>query len=244
MNATDEAMGAEDLARLMDSRATTYRMLARLFLKPLGEDEIAMLAQADFAGRAKTMGADSPLFAGFNSMGRGLRRRHTGTKSVLASDYSMCFDGLATAEGKVAVPYASVFLSKKGLLYGPQRAEALAAFRAQGVGIREGLDIPEDHLAFELEFLGCLAQRAAQALREGDNERAADLTETSRAFLEGQVLTWAGLLFDVARQLLTTRFYRGVVDAAEAFLELDRDVLADAADEMAQRAMPAAARAS
>lgn len=244
MNATDEAMGAEDLARLMDSRTATYRLLARLFLKPLGEDDIAMLAQADFAGQAKAMGSDSPLFAGFNSMGRGLRRRHTGTKSVLASDYSMCFDGLATAEGKVAVPYASVFLSKKGLLYGPQRAEALAAFRAQGVGIREGLDIPEDHLAFELEFLGCLAQRTAQALREGDNERAADLTATSRAFLEGQVLTWAGLLFDVARHLLTTRFYRGVVDAAEAFLELDRDVLADAADELEQRAMPAAARAS
>lgn len=235
---------AEELAQLMESRAATYRLLARLFLKPLDEDDIALLVQADFVGQARAMGPDNPLHAGFNEMGRGLRRRHTGTKSVLASDYSMCFDGLATASGKVAVPYASVFLSEKGLLYGPQRAEVLAAFRAKGVGLKDGLDIPEDHLAFELEFLGYLAERTAEALRNGDGERAHALVDDSRAFLQRQVLSWTGALFEVARQLLTTRFYRGAVDTAEAFLELDRAVLDDVADELSDPAPERAVRAS
>ena len=230
----DETIDYDGLARLMESRASSYRLFARLFLKPLSEGDVAVLAGADYVAYAQELGRESPLFRGFNDMGRGLRRRHTGTKSVLASDYSMCFDGLASADGKVAVPYASVFRSEKGLLYGPPRAEALAAFCAQGVGLKEGIDLPEDHLSFELEFLGYLAQKTAEALRQHDGQGARRLVADAQAFLGDQVLSWSDALFDVARRLLATRFYQGVVEATQAYLSLDEQVLADVAETLSE----------
>lgn len=218
-----------ELQELMEARSSTYRLLARLFLKPLDDGDIDVLAQADYVEVAKAMGPDDPLSAGFNAMGRGLRRRHTGTKSVLASDYSRAFDGIASIDGKIAVPYASVFLSKKGLLYGPPRAEVLTAFRQQGVGLKDGVDLPEDHLSFELEFMGYLSDQAASALRAGDMPAAQQAVAESDRFLKQSILPWTDLLFELAVRLLETRFYQGVVAVTQAWLSLDEGVLADVA---------------
>lgn len=216
----------QEFAQLMGEREAFYRMLSRLFLKPLTAEDIEQLTAMDFVTRAQAFD-EGLLRDGFNDMGRGLRRQHTGTKTLLSTDFTMCFDGVRSIDGKNAVPYASVFLSEDGLMYREPRFRALALYRDAGVELKSGVDLPEDHISFEFEFLAILAGRAKEAFEHNNGEEACKAVETSRKFIENEMLEWTGLFFARAAKLLETRFYQGVIKVAQGYLELDDQVLGD-----------------
>lgn len=218
------------LAEVMESRSAFYRLLSRLFLKPLDEDDIKALTDMDFVSQAKEMGDDSLLACGLNDMGRGLRRQHSGTRMLLSTDFTMCFDGIRAKDGKVARPYASVFLSEEGLLYSEPRNEAYRCFLQSGLRLKKGVDLPEDHISFEFEYLAILADRATEAAKRESIDEVENIIDDSTDFIENYVATWLPQLADLAGSLLETRFYQGVVKAAVGYVELDRQTLADAKD--------------
>ncbi|WP_302853276.1 molecular chaperone [uncultured Slackia sp.] len=218
----------ELLAEVMASRASFYRMLSRLFFEPLKADDIDMLESMDFVAQAKELGGEGKLAQGLNDMGRGLRRRHTGTRTLLATDFTMCFDGIRADEGKVAVPYASVFLSDKGLLYQKPRSEVYELLLSQGLRLKKGVDLPEDHLSFEFEYLAILAERAQEAFKADDSASAQQALQDSIEFLDNHVKTWLPMFEQRALALLETRFYQGVVKAASGYVELDEETVSQA----------------
>jgi TorA maturation chaperone TorD len=202
-------------------------MLARLFFKPLKEEDIEDLAALDFCTRAKELEDTGLLTEGFYDIGRALSKRHTGTRSQLATDFTMCFDGMEAVGDQVAVPYASVFLGTEALLYQEPRHEVYKLFRTEGVGVKSGVDLPEDHLSFELEFLALLSDRATVAVEKGDCDEALRNLRLSHEFIEGSILTWIGLLAERANKILKTRFYRGALKATQGYLHLDTQTIAD-----------------
>ena len=216
----------ELLAEVMASRASFYRMLSRLFFEPLKADDIDMLESMDFVAQAKELGGEGKLAQGLNDMGRGLRRRHTGTRTLLATDFTMCFDGIRADEGKVA--YASVFLSDEGLLYQKPRSEVYGLLLSQGLRLKKGVDLPEDHLSFEFEYLAILAERAQEAFKAGDSASAQQALQDSIEFLDNHVKTWLPMFEQRALALLETRFYQGVVKAASGYVELDEETVSQA----------------
>jgi TorA maturation chaperone TorD len=216
-----DASVKEALTEVLKGRSLSYRMLARLFLKPLKDEDIEDLASADFCARALELDGTGLLAEGFNDMGRALRKRHTGTRSVLATDYTMCFDALESVDDLVASPYASIFLGTEALLYQEPRAKVYKLFRDENVGVKAGIDLPEDHISFELEFLAVLSDRAVAALEQGQNDEALRNLTLSQEFIEGSVLTWVGLLAERADKILKTRFYRGALKAMLGYLDLD-----------------------
>jgi TorA maturation chaperone TorD len=225
--AADAAAEAIAPVDLLTGRANSYRMLSRLFLKPLGVSEIETLAATDYVSVAASLGGEGLLAEGFNDMGRALKKRHTGTRQQLATDYTMCFDGVEAINGQVAVPYASVFLSEKELLNQEPRHEVYRIYRSEAIQLKSGVDLPEDHLSFELEFLAILSERAVEALRQDNRDEAIRNLELSREFINGHILTWLGLLTERADKILTTRFYRGVLKATQGYLELDLKTIPD-----------------
>jgi hypothetical protein len=52
---------------------------------------------------------------GFNDIVCSLRRRHTGTRQMLATDWTGSFGRAVAFEGGYAVPYASVYLSETAM---------------------------------------------------------------------------------------------------------------------------------
>lgn len=218
------------MAEVMSSRASFYRLLARLYFKPLATEDIEQLAAMDFVGQAKAQEEGGELARGLNDMGRGLRRRHTGTRTLLATDFTMCFDGIRMAQGKPATPYASVFLSDDGLLYREPRNAVYRLYLEQGVHVKAGIDLPEDHLSFELEYLAILAERAQAAFATGDAGCARQALENSRAFIHEHVETWLPLFVARANEILETRFYRGVVEATLGYVSLDGQTVLEALD--------------
>jgi len=226
------AVSAQTLGDVLRGRASSYLMFSRLFLKPLSEVDIEELAAMDFIGRSQSLEGTGLLAEGFNDMGRDLLKRNTATRQKLGTDYTMCFDGVATIKGEVAVPYASVFLSEKALLYQEPRTEVYKLFCAEGISLKDNVNLPEDHLSFELEFLAVLSERAAVALEVDDMPEVRRNLELSRSFINEHILTWIGLLFERAEELLTTRFYRGVLKATTGYLELDLETISEIMEEL------------
>ena len=226
------AAGSLVLGDVLRGRASAYRMFSRLFLKPLDEADIDELAAMDFVARSQNLEESSLLAEGFYDMGRDLLKRNTGSRQTLATDYTMCFDGVATFEGEVAVPYASVFLSEKALLYQEPRHEVFKLFSAEGISLKKNVKLPEDHLSFELEFLAVLSEHACVALGASDLPEARRNLELSRSFIHEHILTWFGLLSERADKLLTTRFYRGLMKAMRGYLELDLQTISEIMEEL------------
>ena len=219
------------ILEVLKGRAGSYRMFSRLFLRPLAEADIDELAAMRLEDKVADLEGTGLLAEGFNDMGRGLHRRHTGTKSLLSTDYTMCCDGISTYEGCRAVPYASLFIGKlKGdkaeLFQEPFRADR-AVYRREGVSVDKGLNLPDDHLSFELSFMADMSEAIAAALEADDVAEALRLVDVSDDFRTNHILSWYPQFFDLAMKLVETRFYRGVLRATRGYLEFDGETLAD-----------------
>lgn len=225
-------------AEVLEGRRTTYRLLSGLYLRPLSDEAIARLAEADFV-KASREAADEGLFAeGLYDMGRALRRIHGGTRQLLSTDYTMCFDGMGSVGEEVAVPYASVFVGDRKRLNEEPSHRMHRLLARECMELEAGLDLPKDHLSIQLEFLALLSENAAEALRRGDGPECRRCLEVSLGFLRDDVLNWFPLFYDRALQLLSQRFYRGALRATKGYLELDEGLLAELVESRSEEGRP------
>ncbi len=230
---TSSIDGAE-IAKVLADREQSYRLFSRLFMKPLEQEDIDALTAMELEKSVEPLGDDDLLARGFNDMGRGLHRQHTATKNVLSTDFTMCFDGVTTHKGLVAVPYASIFAGSlkgdKAIFYQEPRDRDLAAYRGEQIKVDPDLHLPEDHLSFELSFMADLSRKAAHAYSKGEGEEVLRLMDVSRAFLQNNILSWYGAFYELALNIIETRFYRGVLEATYGYLRLDDDAIGDLMD--------------
>ena len=212
-------MNRDDIICSMEDRSATYRLLARLFFKPLTQEEIDTLASTELAEVAAD--GQGACDDGRNDIARYLRRRNTGTREELACDFTGAFGGTTTVGGRCAMPYESLFRAGEGeaLLMGEARGEVYREFKANRARVPEGLDLPEDHLSFMFDYLALLCDRAVGRVREGDAAGARELLDKQAAFLRGHVASWYPDFCEVAAQVVQTRFYRGALKLTAAFVE-------------------------
>lgn len=213
-----------ELCEILESRAEFYRSLAGYYYKPLTQEQIDSLAEQDFASFDV---GDELIDAGFNDMRRALRKRHTGTRSILATEWTGIFGGAESYKGRYCIPEASLFLDDAGSLYGWPREEARRTYSQQHLHLENEAGLPESHLSFELEFLAVMSETAASYMRAGCLEEALEKIDVSRDFIEKQVLTWVPDMIDLASCMLSTRFYRGVMRVTLGYLRLDLQTLVD-----------------
>lgn len=207
---------SEAVAQL-DGRAEMYRALGNLYLNTLSDQQIEELALADYD--ALRADPDKRIASGFNDIYRALRRRNTGTHQLLAMDFTACFLGTKTYKGLTGAPYESLYRDASGTLMGPVRAQVFNAYKCECVALQPELDLPDDHLSFEMEFLAILCDRCAAAVQAGDQHEAARLLGVQREFLENHLLAWFPRFHNLTTKLLETRFYRGVLNVTRGFLE-------------------------
>ena len=103
----------------------------------------------------------------------------------------------------------------------------------------QALNVPEDHLSFELSFMAVMSEKMAAAVEAGNMAEALRLAEVSDDFRANHILSWYPKFFDLAIHLVETRFYRGVLRATYGFLQLDGDTLAELKAALADDAEPA-----
>lgn len=218
------ASAAATVAELTE-RAATYGLLARVFFKPLDQGAIDALAEA-FPYEPGMGSGDGEVDDGRNDIARYLRRRHTGVREELAADFTGAFYGAVTVDGRSAMPYESLFRYDGGRLMGEPRGAVYRAFKASCVRVHAGLDLPEDHLSFLCSFMGLLCERTAACVQAGDELGARRLMEQQAAFFGEHVAGWYADFQELADRVVRTRFYRGFLKLARAFVEDEKTRLA------------------
>lgn len=209
------------------SRKRFYDMLAVFYRNSLSQEQIDIMAELDFA----SFDTDEPLLEqGFDDIRRYLRKRNTGTRQALATDYTSAFAGVKTIEEKTAIPCASLFLSGIKHFYAEQRGIVLNIYKKELVRLSEGVNLPEDHLAFELEFLGIMSENCLEALQADDVQTAIRKLDVSKDFIENHILNWFEKFESVANEIIETRFYRGVIRITKGYLLFDLKTIEDLRD--------------
>lgn len=227
MAAIEEATVAEevDLVALMNTRARSYGMLARLFREEVDGSVLRELQQMRFPQATGNAAADE----GYHQMYDYLKRAWDDSVTELAIDYVSTFIGHGVNGYSAAYPYESVYTSERRLLMQEARAEVLATLRENELK-RGAWNEAEDHIALELEFMQRMALRAAEALADDAEDEAVAYLRTSCDFLENHLLNWVPMLVADMRLHARTLFYQGLAQLTLGTLQEDEAVLHELLD--------------
>lgn len=217
-------METQELREMLTARSSYYHMLKNLYFRAPSQEEIDAMAQTDFT-ELRAGKEESLLAEGFDDIFRYLRKRNTGTRQELSADYTGAFLGTKVRDGKQAMPYESLFRDKSGLLMREPRNEVYQFYKQANVMLMGDLNIPEDHLAFEFEFMAILCDRALGCLAAEDLDGCLEQVSLQSEFFDEHIASWFGDFCERAMGFVETRFYRGVLKITQAFLEGERDAL-------------------
>ena len=216
LNETDELIG------LLEQRSATYAFLARLFRKEI-DRELLDEMHAMLYPRAT---GDENVDKGNLYIATFLSNLWADSLEELAQDFTRTFTAFGTEAYSAAFPYESVYTSEKRLLMQASRDEVLAVYRAYGIDKGDWTEA-EDHIALELEFMQILSDRAAAALREGDEDGAFNLLVAQRNFVEDHLVSWVPMMTADMHKYARTKMYQGLAYLVEGFLDTDYAFLKD-----------------
>ncbi len=195
-----------------DALAATWTVLAQLVREPPSARALVTLHDDAAAGVW-------PLTGGRVAEGLALLAAEVSLQEV-ADDHFRLFRGPGE---RMAVPWASVYLTEEALMFGEETLAVREAYARHGLAVPNLNQEPDDHIALELEFLATLLVRAIEADEAGDTAGAAALVADHDGFVRDHLLPFAPDFFARVEQAAATTFYRGVgilgSDAVARFAE-------------------------
>ena len=222
---TAAAEEAVDLVALMEGRARSYGMLARLFREEVDGACLRELQSMRFPQSTGNAAVDE----GYHQLYAYLCRAWDDSVTELAIDYVNTFIGHGVNGYSAAYPYESVYTSERRLLMQEARAEVLATLRENEL-MRGNWNEAEDHIALELEFMQRMALRCAEALSDGAEDEAVAYVRTSYDFLENHLANWVPMLVTDMRLHAKTLFYQGLGQLTLGTIQEDAAVLRELLD--------------
>lgn len=221
----DTMLSADDRAMLIElneQRENAYGLLSRLYLVEVDEEFYTNLCNGAFPTRTGNDDVD----AGYRAIATYCASHHDDALLDLARDYARVFIGHGNNAYAAAYPFESVYTSEKRLLMQEARDEIRLVYAQAGVEIAADWNDPEDHIALELAYMQIMARRTAEALRDGDDERALQLLDEQRTFLLRHLVSWTPMLVNDMKRLAHTDLYQGLALLTKGLLAEDRQFLA------------------
>lgn len=138
------------------------------------------------------------------------------------SDYrglSVDYTALFVSGKRVAAPmWESVYFNKDRMVFQHETFEVRAMYARWGLAVDALGHEPDDHLAYELLFLGHVLGEAADAAEAGDGARAARALTDAVSFTVCHPLRWVGTWRTRVVRAGAGDFYRGYATLVEAVL--------------------------
>ena len=208
-------LSSREIETSLKDRINLYNLLARLY---------RLEVDPELLEEMQTMNLGSPegdnlLLQGYRLM-RGYLLQTSETSLVeLAADYTRIF---IAPDRNGAYPYESVYTSKERLLMQDARDQVLDIYRQAGLQCSDEFNEPEDHLAFELEYMAFEAENQLVAYQNGNWQAASEAGARQKDFLEAHLLNWVPAFASDVTRLAKTAFYSGQAQMTVGFLELDK----------------------
>ncbi len=225
---TTDTEGSEeevDLPSLMNMRARTYGVLARLYRKEVDDDVLKELQGMRFP----TATGNKKVDKGYRLLYDYLKGAWEDSVTELAVDYVRTFIGHGVNGYSAAYPYESVYTSEKRLMMQEARAEVLQTLRDNHLK-RNQWNEGEDHIAIELEFMQRMSMRTAKALRDEREDDAITYLETQFRFANDHLMNWLPMLTKDMLMFAKTDFYKGLAYLTMGYVEEDVDILKELLD--------------
>ena len=214
---------SQEAVDYLKNAANYYRFLSRLFYKELDESLIQDLVRTQKTIElSDDLDESERLFAlGNNKMVRFLERRTPDTLTQSRCDYARVFLGAGQTQENPVSPFESVYTSEDQLLMQGARDDVYRVFRSEHLALEDEYNMPEDHIAFELQYLSLVAQEVAQAAESQDAAQAEERFEAYLSFFENHVANWMTRFCDEAAQLAKTPFYQGLAQCTKAWVLME-----------------------
>ena|SRR5690554_215439 len=136
----------------------------------------------------------------------------------LNRDYTQLFVGPGHLP---APPWESVYRSEEKLTFGEHTLAVRKWYARHGLEFVNKNAEPDDHFGLELEFLAYLINNQYQALEDGEVQKASELAQEQLAFLEEHLLQWSNAFTQDVINNAQTKYYQGLAQLAQSFLEWD-----------------------
>ena len=222
-------MEAADLLML---RSLAYGFLARVTFAELDQQTLEQLHHSGMFEEFPLhwdSDAAAELRQGLQLMAKGLSLRD---EQQLAADFSRLFLGYSL----LCPPFESAYRNEEHLILCEETLEVRHFYQSYGFRQQEMLQLPDDHISLELEFLALMGQAAHKTAATAS--QAAERLRASHQFLQEHVLAWAPEFAGDVFRNAETDFYRGVALFLRGFVQMDAELLTDMTSRMAASAQP------
>ena len=159
-----ENFSTVELEKLISNRGSMYGFLARIYRVEVDRELLEQMAKMDLSLEVDV----SEISEGYRMLKGFLEQLRESSLTDLAVEYARIFLGAGLGRGEGAYPYESVYTSPDRLVMQEARDQVLKIYREEGLDRAEEFSEPEDHIAFELEFMAYLCQKTAEALKDGE----------------------------------------------------------------------------
>lgn len=208
----------EDIFR---KRAIMYNLLSKLYLKEADALLLSTLQMVDYSG----FDEDTEMDRGFRMLGEAVKKTTPFTLTQLAREYARSFYGAGLPRNTGAYPYESVYTSADHLLMQDARDEVVKFYQSEDLGRKEEFKEPEDHVAFELEFMSRLCDMAANLAAAGDTYGTEDYVRKQQEFFSEHLYNWVPRFCDDLERLALEPFYKAAAIITRAFLYDESELL-------------------
>lgn len=135
---------------------------------------------------------------------------------ALRADYMKLFEGPGMPKAPL---WESVYTNEEeNLIFQEETLYVRDWYKRYGLQIQNLYKEPDDSIAYELQFIGHLTSKAADALLEGNDEEAREILEARQRFCSKHLLCWGFEWCILAAKEAGTTFYEGLAHLVEGIL--------------------------
>ncbi|MGD8109012.1 molecular chaperone TorD [Vibrio sp. TRT 21S02] len=207
----------QEIKAFNEKRAEIYWWLSSVFARELTETDIEQYHSPEIRAFLTGLGENESLKTASDKLIDALNRLMDREDAQLELAADFC-DIFLKSDKDSALPYASMYVGKSGLLNDEPAKEMQTIMEQHGIAIDKNLNEPADHIAIELDFLGNLIIRSNELEQERHMEEA--LAEQEQ-FIKKHILNWTPQFSDKCQSLDEFGFYAAISQLTIAFLELD-----------------------
>ncbi|HAL87083.1 MAG TPA: molecular chaperone TorD [Deferribacteraceae bacterium] len=204
---------------ITEERENMYMLLATLYKTEVTPELYDMIKNVRFS-------EEKELRTGYEKMHDFVSVKRHDPITDLAVDYARIFLGAGVVETEQsAFPYESVYTSDKRLIMQEARDEVLYIYRKHGLGVDDKYNIPEDHLALELEFMAYLCSSLKQKIDKDSPEEVVSNLDEQKSFINKHLANWVPSFCNDVKKVAGTEFYIGLAELTTAFLTMDLNII-------------------
>lgn len=209
MNMIDGQTNAQELS-IAQSRESTYRFLSSVLFQEMTAEFWAAAAQ------------NPPISEGV--LGEYLTSLNGADIEAVRSENAVKYAKLLlNASSNPVIPYESPYTSPEHIMRQQSWGQVKAVFASNGFTLDESLNLPEDHISFELEFMALMCKREQELLDSCDAIGLASNRSVQRAFLTDHLLAWAGAFCDDLAWKSKGGFYAGIAETLNQFMAFEME---------------------